>query len=391
MKRDQVTIVGGGKGGEALLSTLLDIGEVEVCCVIDISRDAPAMTLAAKHGIATRCDTDFAFLADNDDVDLILEVTGQDDVFTRLQSIKHRDCKLIGSKGSRIIFSLLEAQQRARHELDVYKDSLEQKVTERTEEVEEINSQLRDSIEEQKLLNQQLKRINREKTKYLLRSTHQLKAPFAAIQSYMDLIVDGYTGQVPEQTIHVATKVQARCEFLSHSIKQMLQIANLKSFVSDNLEVESCDISTILSSMLEDSYAELGRNSGITLQLTCHDKICMTRGNRNQLIIMFASLLDNAIHYSTTDTMVDISVMATDRHVVVTITDQGIGIREDAIDKVFNEYYRTNEGLKKHPDGTGLGLTIAKEIATIHGATLTISSKQNQGTIVTITMDLLAD
>lgn len=370
----------------SLLSTLLDIGEVEVNCVYDINSEAPAMMLAAEKGISVSSDQEFLSLADNPDIDLILEVTGRDDVFEHLREIKHTDCKLIGSKGNRIIFSLLDAQQKAQKQLEVYKDGLEDKIADRTKEVEFINTQLRKSVGEQKRLNEQLQRINTEKTKYLLHSTHHLKAPFAAIQSYMDLIVDGYTGKVTEMTMNIAGKVQARCDYLSHSIKQMLKVANLKSYLSENLKIESCNINELLSSMLDGTYTELGRAAGVTVKLKCDESVPEIRANCDQLVMLFSALLDNAICYSKRNTTVEICVSTVDEKVVVKIIDQGIGIRTDALDKIFNEYYRTNEAVKQHPDGTGLGLTIAKEIATIHKGTIELESMENKGTVVTVTI-----
>ncbi len=384
MKKENIVIVGAGKGGRALLAALLEIKETKIECVIDTNPKAPGIVLAKEHGLECHTDGSIEMLRDNAKIDLILEVTGRSDVFDAIQAIKSPQTSLIGAKGNRTVFSLLEAQNKARHELEAYKENLEKIIADRTKEIEKINKNLRASIAEHEILNERLQQVNNEKTKYLLRSTHQLKAPFAAIQSYMDVIVGGFTGEVPEKTIQVARKVQDRCELLSHSIKQMLEMANLRSCISDNLRKEQCCLGKLVETIVNESHRDMATQNGIEINFKAEGLPLSVKCARNQMAILFTALLDNAIQYSNAGTQINVTAVRRGDTAVITIEDHGIGIREDAIPKVFDEFFRTNEGLKKHADGTGLGLPIVKEIATLHGFKVELSSKMGEGTTVTV-------
>ena len=142
--------------------------------------------------------------------DLIFEVTNDARVFEKLRQDPRLSEKLISAAGTKIIFDLLDAQDSIQRKLEEYKNGLEGKIIERTEELEKSNLLLQEEMQHQEQLNQKLQQINNEKTKYLLQATHQLKAPFAAIQSYVDIILDGYTGGINEQTAAIMQKIKIR-------------------------------------------------------------------------------------------------------------------------------------------------------------------------------------
>jgi len=145
--------------------------------------------------------------------------TGNKSVYHRIMAQKPSNCRLIGSEDSKIIFHLLDIQQGVTNELADYSHILEKKVQERTLELQQTN--------------ERLQVINDEKTRYLMHATHQLKAPFAAIQSYTDLILEGYVGETPKETRDVVQKIKIRCDQLSRTIKEMLELSNLKSQIKE--------------------------------------------------------------------------------------------------------------------------------------------------------------
>ncbi len=200
MPAAKLAIVGAGKGGKALLQDLKKISGISIKYVCDIKKDAEGMIFANEHGIRTCLWKDINTILKDPDLDLILEVTGQQKIFRYLSRYKLSSVNIISSAASKIIFHFIDTQRKVTDELEEYKNSLETKIRKRTKEIEWANRELHQRLHQIEKLNEKLQQINDTKTRYLLQATHQLKAPFAAIQSYVDVMLQGYTGQISDQT-----------------------------------------------------------------------------------------------------------------------------------------------------------------------------------------------
>jgi len=388
MKNDIIALVGAGMGGKAVLETLLEIPGVEVRYVVDVAPDAPGMKLARKNGIKTFASACPIEVAADPELDLLLEVTGKSEVFQFLERVKHPNCALIGAPGMKVIFHLLEAQQKVAEKLDEARQNLEQRVIERTEELAKVNDTLQRQVYEYEQLNSKLNQLNEEKTKYLIQATHQLKAPFAAIQSYTDIILEGYTGKITKRTGDIIQKIKRRCEMLTTSIQEMLELANLKSCVKDNLKMESVEIERILKDVME-QYRVIANQRGIRLSLEIPGERFRIRCNYEQVGVLFSNLVDNAIHYSRDGGEIRIALTkATNDKVDISVADQGIGIPEENLDRIWREYFRSNNAVAQHENGSGLGLSIVKAVSEIHGFSIAVKSILGQGTTFIVTAPL---
>jgi len=381
--QDVVAVVGAGKGGLSLLEMLCDMPIIEMRYVYDPDPEAPGMRFARSRGIECLTDMTFPELTDNEEINLILEITGLPEVFEQLDRLKSAHTSLIGAEGNRVVFAALETQERDRRNLEELRMTLEERVAKRTEEYKEANRQLEELLGRTKALNEKLQQINEEKTRYLLRSTHQLKAPFAAIQSYVDLILDGYTGEVPQKTHDIAAKVKERCDLLSNSIKEMLELANLRSCVAENLDLTHRDLNQAIGTVVEANRV-VAEGVGVSIRFAPLAGSCMVTCHRGQMVTLFSTLIENAIDYSPPDSEILVTVVDENGHVMVSVRDQGIGISEENLPRVFEEYFRANEAVAKHKNGTGLGLSIAREIAAIHGFAREAQSRQGEGTVFTV-------
>ena len=379
MKTEVIAIIGAGKGGTAILETLLKMPSVVTKHVCDVNPSAPGMVLARQHGI--QCHTQMTAICQDKEIDLIFEVTGRKEIFARILAQKQENTRVIGSEDARIIFHLLDLQQAVSDRLEDHNLILERRVLERTKEQEKANRELEQKIIEYEKLNEKLQQINNEKTKYLMHATHQLKAPFAAIQSYTDLILEGYTGEIPKMTRAIVEKINKRCILLSDSIKDMLELANLKSLVKENIQMSACPLDSIVSSVVKHLAAlAVSREIKISVPATLDD--VSVQCNRNQILILLSNLLENAIYYSPNGATISIMVKAAPVSLVkISVTDHGIGIDEKHLHRIFEEYFRANQAVAVNERGTGLGLAIALEIAEIHGATIEVESTLGKGSV----------
>lgn len=386
-----IGIVGAGSGGEAILANLLEIPGIVVKYMCDINPEAPGFHLAKKNNIQCVTEKSLTILLEDPEVELIFEVTGKDKVFNYLQKNKLPGCNVMGSAAARVMFHMIDTQQKITTELKAYKRELAEKVVERTDELETVNKKLQQQVFSFQLLNEKLQEINDEKTKYLVNATHQLKAPFAAIQSYVDILLAGYGDNLSDKVIGIVEKIKTRCELLSRSIREMLELANLNSCVEENIIMDYSCLNVIVKDAIE-MVSSIAEHKNIDISFTRCTENCMTKCNLEQIKTLVQILIENALNYSDENSGIEISLVeGPSTRTTLTVTDHGIGIAPKNLKLIFKEYFRSNEAVKKSTSGTGLGLSIAKRIAQIHRTDILVDSTPGEGSSFKVSFSLSKD
>ena len=376
-----IAIIGAGKGGLSLLKVLLNIPDINIKYICDVNPYAVGVLFAQNHGIDYQADYDK--LIKDKQLDLIFEATGDLRVYHDLSKKKLNKTSLIGANGSKIIFHLLDSYNDINRNLNEYKMNLEKKIIERTEDIEKVNIKLEKEMLEYEKISQKLHEINQEKTKYLLHATHQLKAPFAAIQSYVDLILEGYSGNIPKGTREIILKIKQRCQLLSKVISEMLELEKLKSGDEKLAGLKKIDISPILSRVVN-RFVATAESKQINIAYLPFKNSYFINGNEDQLDILVSVLIENAIDYSPPGSTVNVNKKIEGGMIYIGIKDQGIGIPQKNLGNIFNEFFRSNNAAEFNKNGTGLGLSIAREIANIHKAQLNVESELGEGSLFSV-------
>jgi len=203
----------------------------------------------------------------------------------------------------------------------------------------------------------------------------------------VDIILDGYSGEIPQRTRDIVTKIKNRCELLSRVIKEMLELESLKT--QDISELKKINISTIISDIIKKFQVIAGSNN-IAISYSQLEDPLYIKGSKKQIQILFSILLENAINYSPANTVIKFIIKKMDgNQLYIYIQDEGIGIPEKNLGNIFNEFFRSNNAVEFHNNGTGIGLSIAKEIAEIHNTSIHVESKLGKGCCFSIVFDLL--
>ena len=245
-----------------------------------------------------------------------------------------------------------------------------------------LSNLLRMRNKELSILNDRLQATQKTKDEYMLRTTHELKAPFAAIGSNVQLLKKGYCGKLPKKAVDVLDRIERRCKRLSHEILEMLQLSNLKVKNNIHFEWEELDIAKELLLCIE-KMKNLAKSKSITIKTDLNEMRCMVI--REQIRIMFTNLLSNAINYSKPKNKIFVCCkFDSSLKPVVIFTDHGIGISPEKIPKIFDEYYRTDEAVEYNFSSSGLGLAIVSKIAQTHSIDIEVNSIKNKGTKFTL-------
>jgi signal transduction histidine kinase len=227
-------------------------------------------------------------------------------------------------------------------------------------------------------VNKRLESALEERTAHLLRTTHQLKAPFAAIHANTQLLADGSCGTLPPPAATVVGQIASRCEMLSRGITSMLQLANLRSTAQEppeNTEVE-------LDQLVRSCVAAVRPFAARRAIMVDEDLLpARTRVPPDHARLIVENILSNAVAYSYDGQRVDVSLRPRPGSgPMVRVRDRGIGIEPEKLPRIFDDYYRTTEGARHNNASTGLGLAIVRESAQASGVGVRVQSSPGAGT-----------
>jgi signal transduction histidine kinase len=242
-----------------------------------------------------------------------------------------------------------------------------------------LATMVRESDAELAETNRRLIAAQAERSRHMLTTTHQLKAPFAAIHANAQLLLDGYCGPLTDDARQVVARIAARCRRLAAEIQEMLQLANLDSSSQQPLPWVDIDVAEVLKwcvSQIEPT-AQARR---ITVDQSIES--AHVRGVEDHLRMLFTNLLSNGVAYSHSGATVRLRCeRGRDQEAIVTIADDGIGIAADKLPRIFDEHYRTNEAVAHNKESSGLGLAIVRRVVELHRIRLRVVSRPSAGTL----------
>ena len=243
--------------------------------------------------------------------------------------------------------------------------------------VSTLSKQVRERGQLLEAANLRLRVIDEEKNRLMLRTAHDLKAPFSGIESNIQRLRLQYWDQLSAPAQELVDRIETRGQTLSERIRDILLLGDLRSVGSLPAPEECVEIDRVLKEVGEELEGKLQERH---IQLHVAVTALKTRGCARHYFILFSNILANAVSYSHEGTTVEVSLTRNDRDVQIAISDTGIGISSEALPRIFDEYFRAKEAAQFNPASTGLGLTIVKEAAQKEGLTITVTSEIGKGT-----------
>jgi signal transduction histidine kinase len=260
----------------------------------------------------------------------------------------------------------------------------------RTERMRDLNEQLRLANAECKSRREDLERLNTElahanaklieledvRAQFTLLVTHELRAPVAAVQSYLKLILEGY---VPQPKVReTLEKAERRAMEQLALIADLLELGRIGSADARG-QVQSVQVEKSLRDQA-DLLASGARERNITINLDIGPDLPPVLSNPDQIKSLWNNLISNAIKYNRDAGQVDVTLKQEGDRLVASVRDTGIGIPPEAMARLFSEFFRADNAKVHSRMGTGLGLSIVKEIVERSGGQITAESELDKGT-----------
>jgi signal transduction histidine kinase len=222
----------------------------------------------------------------------------------------------------------------------------------------------------------ELEQLDEVKSQLMLKVAHELRAPVAAVQSYINLILSGYV--TVDELNPTLSRVQDRLQEMLDLISDLLELAQLRQIRRQAIaELNPQPMAEILQEVGE-LFQEQAREKRLILQVEIPDHPVI-RADRGHLKQIWTNLISNAIKYTPEGGRVLVSLEADDSNLIGTVTDSGIGIAEEDMPHLFQDFFRTDQAKESGEIGTGLGLAIVKQIVDSYGGEIEVTSRLGQG------------
>ena len=222
-------------------------------------------------------------------------------------------------------------------------------------------------------------RVHDVRRDFVANISHELKTPIGALSLLSEAVLGAKDDS--EAVSKFAARMQIEAKRLTDLVQEIIQLSRVQD--SDPLkEPQLLSASEIIREALDQCRTTAdSRQITLTFQESADALIL---GDRDQLTMAIHNLIENAINYSPIDTKVAVSTSVENEIITISVADQGIGIPEAEVERIFERFYRVDPARSRETGGTGLGLSIVKHIITKHGGEISVWSAENVGSTFTI-------
>ncbi len=227
-----------------------------------------------------------------------------------------------------------------------------------------------------------LKKIELIKNQFVSMVAHELKTPVAAVLGFLKIIIDKNLKISEDQQNDFVSRSIVRLRSLLDLVNDLLDISRME-LKTKHREIVTLDIKDIIKSTSEFLEIEAQFNN-ISFNLILEDSLPVIKADHNEITRMFTNILSNAIKYNKKNGSIEIIAGANENYLITKIKDTGIGLKEDEKDKLFQEFFRVKNEHTRGISGTGLGLTIVKQIVDSYHGKIEVESQFGVGTTFTI-------
>ena len=241
---------------------------------------------------------------------------------------------------------------------------------------------------ERKRIEEEERHLSQMKDDFVSLVSHQLRTPLTSVAGFLELLSDG---NVPDQ--------KTQQEFLERAYGEEQKLVTLVESLLNLSRLEAGELPLNrerfdLRDLVNDTTRSLERmasSKDISLRSSVPDAVTTVKGDRKWLGEVLTNLLTNAVKFSPPQGTVYVLCRAKNGDATIAVRDEGPGIAEEEVDRIFDRFYQAESAAKRAGVGTGLGLYIARGIVEAHGGTMGVKSKQNSGSTFYFTLPVNAD
>lgn len=255
---------------------------------------------------------------------------------------------------------------KLRSALQAANRNLEQRVKERTADLNEALNRLSE--------------LSQMKANFVANISHELRTPLTHIKGYLELLVTESLGKVSEEQRHALSVSQRAAAKLEGMIEDLIMFS-LASRGEMSMKLEKTDIRRLASLALK-SAANKAEERGVKLQLSSLEDIPAVQADPEKIGWILNQLLDNGIKFTPSGGSVAVNLKEDGNNLIqIAVADTGIGIPQKRLKEIFEPFHQLDGSSTRHYGGTGLGLSLVRQIIEAHGSLLDVQSSEGRGTV----------
>ncbi|MBS3982582.1 MAG: HAMP domain-containing protein [Dethiobacter sp.] len=229
-----------------------------------------------------------------------------------------------------------------------------------------------------------LRRLEDIRADFAANVSHELRTPLTAIRGFAETLLDGAYSQ-PESALRFAQIIHNEAERLSELIEDVLKLSKIESG-RVAIAKESVDVLELVHEVMGRLHERMKKHQ---IKIDIPDDLPPIQGDKGLLAQALHNLLDNAVKYTQLQGLIAVSAKQQDGEILLSVRDNGIGIPEEAKERIFERFYRVDRARTRRFGGTGLGLAIVKHIVETHKGGLQLNSVEGKGTEVIISLPIM--
>ncbi len=242
---------------------------------------------------------------------------------------------------------------------------------------EELKRQIEHATKQLRSSNRKLLEMDATKDEFVSMASHQLRTPLTSVKGYISMVLDGDAGDITGPQRQLLEEAFTSSERMVHLIGDFLNVSRLQNgkFMIDPHE---CDLAKVTEQEVE-SVQQIAQAHNLKVVYKAPKRfpiLYIDEGKIRQVIMNF---MDNAIYYSPDTTQIHVSLAVEDGEAVLRVSDQGMGVPKEAQKKLFGKFFRAENARKQRPDGTGIGLYLAKKVIDGHNGKPLFESTPGKG------------
>lgn len=251
----------------------------------------------------------------------------------------------------------------------------------RFDEIQRFNETLKREVDhatrELRRSNEKLKALDTAKDEFITMASHQLRTPLTSVKGYLSMVLEGDTGKITNKQRYLLSSAFASSQRMVYLIGDLLNVSRLQTgkFVIEPSVVSLVDMAKGEINQLR----ETARAKGLTITFNSPKDFPLVVLDETKTRQVMMNFIDNALYYTPQGGKIEVSLQANERKVEFLVKDNGIGVPKSEVHNLFTKFYRAKNARKARPDGTGLGLFMAKKVVVEQGGAILFSSKEGVG------------
>ena len=249
------------------------------------------------------------------------------------------------------------------------------------EEIRELNESLKNSIntatKELRASNNQLQKLDEAKNDFISMASHQLRTPLTSIKGYLDMVIEGDLGKISPTQKAVLSEAFTSSERMVNIINDFLNVSRLQTgkFVIDRSKNDLKEVLREQIGMLR----VMAKQHDLKIVENIDETIPIMNVDVDKLQQVIVNFIDNAIYYSKPGTSIRVKLEKQKDQIIFTVKDTGIGVPKSEQSQLFGRFFRASNARQRRPDGTGVGLFLAKKVVLLHGGQIIFESQEGKG------------